>query len=49
MGKGLWLALIAALILSALPLDAQVPNLYREPASAYSPLVHPDHAPRRIR
>jgi hypothetical protein len=39
MGKGLYLGLIAALILSARPLDAQVPNFYRGPASANSPLV----------
>jgi hypothetical protein len=31
MGKGLWLALIAALILSALPVDAQVPISERQP------------------
>jgi hypothetical protein len=39
MGKGLCLGLIAALILSARSLDAQVPNFYHGPASAYSPLV----------
>jgi hypothetical protein len=38
MGKGLCLGLIAALILSARTLDAQLPNLSRGPA-AYSPLV----------
>src|ERR1700738_5226908 len=39
MGKGLCLGLIAALLLSARSLDAQVPNFYRGPAPAYSPLV----------
>jgi hypothetical protein len=42
MGKGLWLGLIAALILSARTLDAQVPNFYRGPAPAYSTLVRAD-------
>ena len=39
MGKGPWLGLIAALILSARPLDAQVPNFYRGPAHAHFALV----------
>ena len=39
MGKGLWLGLIAALIVSAGTLDAQVVNFYRGPAPAYSTLV----------
>ncbi len=39
MGKGLCLGLIAALILNVQSLDAQVPNFYRGPATAYSPLA----------
>ena len=39
MGKGLCLGLIAVLILSARPLDAQVANFFGGAASSYSPLV----------
>jgi hypothetical protein len=39
MGKGLCLGLIAALILNVRSLEAQVPNFYRGPATAYSLLV----------